>query len=68
MKEGDLVRRKPEWGDWTQYNPWMLTQKDMQVGMVISVNYWNGKVPRDIIVLWENGSEVLWYYDVEVCK
>ena len=35
MQIGDLVKRKPEWGDWVKHNPWMYTDKDLQVGIII---------------------------------
>ena len=35
MKEGDLVKRKPEWGEWVKHNPWMYTEKDLEIGMII---------------------------------
>ena len=68
MKAGDLVKRKPEWGEWVRYNPWMLTEKDIQIGIVTSVNYWDDEkqTPRDVTVLWQTGAETTWYYDIEV--
>ena len=38
MQVGDLVRRKPEWGPWVKHNPWMYTEKDFEVGMIISID------------------------------
>ena len=44
MKVGDLVKRKPEWGEWTRYNPWMYTAKDMEVGIIVEVDRsWDDK-------------------------
>ena len=37
MKIGDLVKRKPEWGPWVKHNPWMYTEKDFEVGMIVNV-------------------------------
>ena len=37
MQVGDLVKRKPIWGEWVEYNPWMYTEKDFEVGMIINV-------------------------------
>ena len=31
MKVGDLVTRKPEWGEWVKRNPWMITAKDLEI-------------------------------------
>ena len=67
MKEGDLVKRKPEWGDWVKYNPWMLTEKDLKIGMVMSISYWDdSSSARSVKVLWDSGSEILWFDDIEV--
>ena len=49
MKEGDLVKRKPEWGDWVKYNPWMYTDKDLQTGIIISY-----VCPIDFQILWSD--------------
>ena len=38
MQVGDLVKRKPEWGDWVKHNPWMLSEKDLEIGMVIQAD------------------------------
>jgi len=38
MQIGDLVKRKPEWGDWVKYNPWMYTDKDLQIGIIVGLN------------------------------
>ena len=50
MKVGDLVKRKPEFGEWVDKNPWMLTQKDLELGIVVDIQedgYW------DYEVLWQ---------------
>jgi len=38
MKVGDLVKRKPEWGDWVKHNPWMLSEKDLEIGMIVEAD------------------------------
>ena len=38
MNIGDLVKRKPEWGDWVKHNPWMYTHRDLQIGIIVSIN------------------------------
>ena len=38
MKVGDLVKRKPEWVDWVKHNPWMYTEKDLQVGIIVETS------------------------------
>ena len=49
MKIGDLVKRKPEWGDWVKHNPWMLSEKDLEIGMIIEAD-------TDLVaVLWQSG-------------
>ena len=35
MKVGDLVKRRPEWGDWVKHNPWMYTNRDFETGIVV---------------------------------
>tara|TARA_A100001011_G_C14006279_1_gene713564 strand:+ start:42 stop:242 length:201 start_codon:yes stop_codon:yes gene_type:complete len=35
MKAGDLVKRKPKWGEWVEHNPWMYTQKDLEIGLIV---------------------------------
>ena len=35
MKVGDLVKRKPKWGEWTKHNPWMLSDRDLEIGIVV---------------------------------
>tara|TARA_Y100000593_G_scaffold93971_1_gene190883 strand:+ start:1974 stop:2162 length:189 start_codon:yes stop_codon:yes gene_type:complete len=46
MQVGDLVKRKPEWGEWVKHNPWMYTEKDLEIGMVVQTE-------TDLIkVLW----------------
>ena len=44
MKPGDLVKRKPEFGEWVKYNPWMHTKKDFEIGMVV-------KLDTDLVVI-----------------
>ena len=43
MKVGDLVKRKPEWGDWVKHNPWMYTDKDLEIGVIIERVHIPGK-------------------------
>ena len=53
MKVGDLVKRKTEWGDWVKHNPWMLTEKDLEIGMVIQDRHeWNETI---VAVHWASG-------------
>ena len=61
MKTGDLVKRKPEWGEWVQHNPWMLTEKDLEIGMIIQAD-------NDLVsVLWPSfGSGWISKEDLEV--
>ena len=47
MKVGDLVKRKPEWGDWVKLNPWMYTDRDFEIGLVIS-----SSIFIDFQILW----------------
>lgn len=37
MQVGDLVKRKPEWGDWVKHNPWMLSEKDLEIGLIVQI-------------------------------
>ena len=55
MKVGDLVTRKPEWGEWVKYNPWMITEKDLEVGMIIEVVD-HIEVPPIVKIMWPDGS------------
>ena len=50
MKIGSLVRRKPKWGQWVEYNPWMLSAEDLEIGIIVRIGksgYW------DYEVLWK---------------
>ena len=50
MKVGSLVKRKPAFGEWTVKNPWMLTPKDLETGIILRIGrsgYW------DYEVLWQ---------------
>lgn len=60
MKVGDLVKRKPEWGEWVKHNPWMYTEKDLEIGMIIQAD-------TDLIeVLWPTvGTDWIKKEDVE---
>tara|TARA_Y100001972_G_C7468138_1_gene238534 strand:- start:57 stop:284 length:228 start_codon:yes stop_codon:yes gene_type:complete len=53
MCPGDLVKRKPVWGAWVKYNPWMIDEKDGEIGMVLRI----AKIGRasDVKVLWPSG-------------
>lgn len=46
MKKGDLVKRKPEWGNWVKHNPWMLSEKDLEIGIIIEADV------DLVVVLW----------------
>ena len=50
MKVGSLVKRKPAFDEWVDKNPWMLTNKDLETGIVVRIGrsgYW------DYEVLWQ---------------
>ena len=51
MDVGKLVKRVPEWGNWVTHNPWMYTAKDLQIGMIISLDSYSVKV------LWPTGPK-----------
>ena len=57
MKVGDLVKRKPLWGDWVKHNPWMIGKLDLEIGIVVNKRNLKGETYHE--VLWENGS-LLW--------
>lgn len=49
MKVGSLVKRKPRsFGDWVDKNPWMITPKDLETGIIVRINRfqndWNYEV------------------------
>lgn len=46
MQVGDLVRRKPKWGEWVKYNPWMYTEKDLEIGVIVQAG------PEIVDILW----------------
>lgn len=51
MDVGKLVKRVPEWGNWVTHNPWMLSEKDLQIGMIILAD-------TDLVkVLWPTGPK-----------
>ena len=62
MQVGDLVRRKPEWGEWVKHNPWMYTEKDFEVGMIVNVE--NGLSTTMFQVLI--GGTKIWYSKKEL--
>ncbi len=45
VKPGDLVKRKPVWGERVKYDPWMLPD-DSEIGMIIQAD------TDLILVLW----------------
>ncbi len=53
MKLGDLVKRKPVWGEWVKHNPWMIDEKDNEIGIVLVI----AKIGKssDVKVLWSTG-------------
>ena len=55
MRIGDLVRRTPKWGDWVKHNPWMYTDNDLEVGIIVAA-----AGSMDYQVLWPSGS-LEWY-------
>ena len=54
MQVGDLVTRRPEWGEWTKHNPWMLTAKDLEVGIIVAIID-HIEVPPTAKIMWANG-------------
>ena len=56
MKAGDLVKRKPEWGEWTKKNPWMHTEKDLEVGIIVEVIDSIEVMPPVVRVMWPSGA------------
>ena len=47
MKVGSLVKRKPQFGNWVKYNPWMTTDKDLETGVILRIGragYWDYEV------------------------
>ena len=67
MKVGDLVKRKPEWGEWVKHNPWMHTDKDFEIGVVVEEVHIPGKRKNKAFkVLWPDGiSDSIWDRDLE---
>ena len=60
MKVGDMVRRKPEWGEWVKYNPWMHTQKDFEVGLLVLVDIDLVKVLWPSVgISWEEKKDLI---------
>lgn len=59
MKVGSLVKRKPAFGKWVKYNPWMLTDKDLEIGIIIemakdlAVIHWPSVGPK-----WESRNDL----------
>ena len=68
MNIGALVQRKPEWGGWVKHNPWMLSEKDLEIGMIIETDvdlvfiYWPSIGPS-----WEKRDNLL-TVNVERCN
>ena len=66
MKVGDLVIRKPEWGEWVKNNPWMITPKDLEIGIILEVRD-DIEVPPAVKVMWPSGTiEKDWTDDLEL--
>ena len=38
MNPGDLVKRKPAMGKWVVQNPWMYTEEELEIGMVVELD------------------------------
>lgn len=70
MKVGDLVKRKPEWNEWVKHNPWMYTDKDLQIGVIIKkVRIPGNRKNEAFKVLWSDGiSDSIWDYDLMEIK
>tara|TARA_Y100001973_G_C5172114_1_gene319740 strand:- start:1192 stop:1413 length:222 start_codon:yes stop_codon:yes gene_type:complete len=65
---GDLVKRKPKWGDWVKHNPWMHTEKDFEIGVIVEKVDIPGTRHNQVFrVLWPDGiSDSIWDRDLEV--
>ena len=50
MKVGDLVKRRPEWGDWVKHNPWMYTNRDFETGIIVDICHDLGVTTADILL------------------
>ena len=48
MKVGSLVKRKPKFGEWVERNPWMLTDKCRELGIIVRI----GRSLWDYEVFW----------------
>ena len=55
MKVGDLVTRKPEWGAWVKRNPWMITAKDLEIGIILEVRD-DIEVRPAVKIMWSGGA------------
>tara|TARA_B100000900_G_C20479856_1_gene674980 strand:- start:339 stop:554 length:216 start_codon:yes stop_codon:yes gene_type:complete len=54
VQAGDLVKRKPAWGEWVKRNPWMITEKDLEVGIILEV-FDDVEVPPAVKIMWSCG-------------
>ena len=60
MKVGDLVRRKNIWKEWQAHNPWMTTDEESEIGIIVQ---WEGTLHRTVSwpitgLSWEDGDEL----------
>ena len=66
MKVGDLVTRIPEWGSWTKHNPWMLTEKDLEVEETKDDSYKFRSIleatPSGLVIMKYDVDQEAWNY------
>ena len=68
IKIGDLVRIiEKDKEEWAKHNPWMYTDKDLEIGVIIERVHIPGKRENKAFkILWSDGiSESTWEYDLE---
>lgn len=51
---GSLVKRKPKWGEWVNKNPWMISEEDGEIGIVVGVR--EGRAIKSYEILWPAGN------------
>ena len=54
MEVGDLVKRRPVWGEWVERNPWMISEKDLEVGVILEIH--EHLAPPRIVIMWSTGK------------
>lgn len=63
FKIGNLVKRKPKWGDWVEHNPWMTSKEDGEIGIVVGIR--KGRAIRTYEILWPAGN-LSWHLIEEI--